>query len=218
MDMKGLLKKTELFASLPDADLEELAARGLYRAAAAKEFIFRQGERGSYFYVLLEGTVKAYKLSPEGTETTMKIFHPGEFFGEVILSGSDIYPASAVALTDARVFAVHRESFSSMLGKPGARDRFIASLLGKLRYLTDQVHHLHSLDVEERFFRYLKDTWGERTRYEIPLPRREIAMAIGTIPETFSRLTVRLTRMGLIRWEGDTLTVRDGFWEERLYE
>ncbi len=217
MDSITLLKKIDLFTGLPDDDLGLLTSRGFAREIAAKETVFHQGDRGSYIYVLLSGMVKAARTAFDGTETTVKIFHPGEMFGEVILFNSDIYPASAVAILDSHVFAIQRDSFSTMLARPETRDRLIGALLAKLRYLTDQVHYLNSHDVEERFFRYLKDTWGEKNLYSISLPRREIALAIGTIPETFSRLTMRLTKLGLIRWEGETLTLIDGFWEKKLY-
>lgn len=218
MDSVSILKEIDLFQGLSDGDLRMLAERGFYREVKTREALFHQGDRGSHLYLLIDGTVKASRVAFDGAETTVKIFHPGEFFGEVVIFHNDIYPVSAVALSDSRVFALQRDSLFDVLNVPAARDRFIAALFGKLRYLTDQVYYLRSHDVEERFFRYLKDTWGERYEYRVSLPRREIALAIGTIPETFSRLTMRLTKLGLIRWDGDVLTLRDGFWDERLFE
>ena len=36
---------------------------------------------------------------------------------------------------------------------------------------------------------------------------------MGTVPETFSRLMMRLKQRGIITWEGDTLTVAKSYWD-----
>ena len=124
-----------------------------------------------------------------------------------------LIPVSAMAITPSRVLGISRSSFFRMLSHADARDRFIASLFKKLRYLSDQVHHLNSLDVEERFFRFLREHYGEKESYSIHLPKKEIAAAIGTIPETFSRLVKRLSTLGIITWQDDELTLKENFWK-----
>ena len=83
----------------------------------------------------------------------------------------------------------------------------------KQRYLAERVRHLISCDVEERFFLFLEQQYGRREQYSIALSKRDFAAAIGTIPETFSRLLLRLREQGRIRWEGRTLTLPAGFWQ-----
>ena len=43
----------------------------------------------------------------------------------------------------------------------------------------------------------------------------QIAAAIDALPETLSRLLLKLKDEGVIRWEDDTLTIRSGFWREK---
>ena len=45
------------------------------------------------------------------------------------------------------------------------------------------------------------------------LKPEDIAAAIGTIPETFSRLLLRLKEEKKIRWEGEKLRLAEGFWK-----
>jgi len=45
------------------------------------------------------------------------------------------------------------------------------------------------------------------------MAKKDMASAIGTIPETFSRLINRLRGLGVIAWEGQTLTVRKDYLE-----
>jgi len=45
--------------------------------------------------------------------------------------------------------------------------------------------------------------------------KREVAAAIDALPETLSRLLLKLKEEGSIQWEGDSLRVRKGFWSAR---
>ena len=77
----------------------------------------------------------------------------------------------------------------------------------------DRILYLTGHDVEERFFFFLQEQFGRRQEYRIPLSKKDIAAAIGTIPETLSRLLLRLRGEKKIRWEGDNLRLAEGFWE-----
>ena len=203
-----LLRSTDIFSDIEGEALRKLAEESRISNLTPRQGIFAEGFQGTCFYILLEGTVRIFKTSPDGSESTIKIIRAGEFFGEVILFGSDTYPVSATSISYARLLGISRASFFSMLASSDARDRFIAALFRKLRYLSDQVHFLTSLDVEERFFRFLRDHYGENNLYHIELPKTEIAAAIGTMPETFSRLIARLTTRGILSWEGSELHIK----------
>jgi CRP-like cAMP-binding protein len=49
----------------------------------------------------------------------------------------------------------------------------------------------------------------------VRIPKKEIAAAIGTVPETLSRLILRLRDRGDLEWKGSTIMLREGFWEEQ---
>ena len=70
-------------------------------------------------------------------------------------------------------------------------------------------------DVEDRFFDFLEEHYGRREDYRIPLTKKDVAAAIGTIPETFSRLLLRLKEQGTGSWEGERLRLTPGFWGRR---
>ncbi len=209
-----LLRGTDIFSDIEGEALKKLAEESRISNLSSRQSVFSEGFPGEHFFFLLEGSIRIFKTTPEGTETTIKIISSGELFAEVILFGSNVYPVSAMAITPARVLGLSRSSFFKMLAHPDARDRFIASLFKKLRYLSEQVHYLNSHDVEERFFRFLREHYGEKETYEIHLPKKEIAAAIGTIPETFSRLVRRLTTLGLLTWKNNTLTLKEKFWRD----
>jgi len=218
MDITESIKNIDLFKNL-DADArKKLSGQAKIHTLASKDILFHEDFEGSHFFILLDGLVRLFKTSYEGKESTIKIIYPGEFFAEAILYGKTHYPVSAVAIEPSKIIAIHRESFWQMIEIKESRDVFIGSIFDKLRYLIDHIHYLNSLDVEERFFRFILDNYGREYKYKISIPKREIASAIGTIPETFSRMILRLTKLGIITWKKDILTIKDGFWEKEIFD
>ena len=88
-------------------------------------------------------------------------------------------------------------------------------LQAKQRYLADQIFRLSALDVEQRFFHFLSDQYGEREEYIIDVTKRDAAAAIDALPETLSRLLLKLRDEGTVQWDGERLTLRRGFWTSR---
>jgi CRP-like cAMP-binding protein len=217
-DIEKILKDSELFSGMSDQAAGRIVALGSVVRTPQGKMIFLEGERGASFYILIEGSVRLFKSAPDGREITVKLAAPGEIFAEVILFEKDRYPVSATAATDSVLFSMNRTSFNTLLDNAEFRAEFIAVLMKKQRYLAGRILYLTAYDVEERFFRFLDSHYGRKAAYDIPLSKKDIASAIGTIPETFSRLTQRLTHQGTIKWDGSRLEVRDGFWKSQYYD
>ncbi len=218
MELEKILKRSELFSGLSDTAAGQLAGRGKVVTVPQNKMIFLEGERGTSFYILTTGSVRLFKSAPDGREITVKLLAPGEIFAEVVLYEKDRYPVSATALTDSTLFSMDRATFHSLLDANSFRSEFISVLMKKQRYLAGRILYLTAYDVEERFFRFLAEHYGRNNSYELTIPKKDLASAIGTIPETFSRLIQRLTHRGIIRWEGTKLELADGFWEHQDYD
>ena len=88
-------------------------------------------------------------------------------------------------------------------------------LLAKQRFLTEQIFRLSALDVEQRFYHFLREQFGEREEYLVDVTKRDVAAAIDALPETLSRLLLKLKDEGSVQWEGENLRVSKGFWKDR---
>ncbi|HSG29831.1 MAG TPA: Crp/Fnr family transcriptional regulator [Candidatus Krumholzibacterium sp.] len=212
--MHSDISEAAIFRGMDPGTLEEIRKSGYRRRYPRGEFLFLEGGPGDELFILLEGRVKLSKSSEEGREVTVKFIEPPENFAEIVLFESTRYPVTAQAVEDSTVFSLSRGRFLRLLEEKRFRDGFIAMLMKKQRYLAERILYLTSYDVEERFFRFLLDNYGRQERYEIPIPRKDIASAIGTIPETLSRLVARLRSSGTLDWEGDILTLPPSFWDD----
>ncbi|MCP4132090.1 MAG: Crp/Fnr family transcriptional regulator [bacterium] len=218
MGITELLKQSELFKDISDQHREDIAASGRMCTVKQGEMVFLEGEKGKCLFLCVSGGVKLFKSGGEGREIIVKLVNPGEIFAEVVLYESLTYPVSSVAVSDSQLFSIGRDSFKDLMDNREFRSEFIGFLMRKQRYLAQRILYLTAFDVEERFFRFLLERYGRHYSYEINFSKKDIASVIGTIPETFSRLILRLGKRGIIQWNKTTLTVRDGFWDDEDYD
>jgi MFS family permease len=101
-----LLRRIEIFAHLPEAVLERLAAGATAVSTAAEQVVVSRGEAGRHFYVIAAGRA-AVELDDGGT----KELQPGDFFGEIALLRDVPRTATVRALEPLRLYAVERDEF-----------------------------------------------------------------------------------------------------------
>jgi len=214
MNIERLLKETDVFREIDESARKAIADQGVLRSIRQNKQIFFEGEKGLSFYLLVDGAVKLFKTGSDGHEVTMRVAKPKETFAEAILFENDLYPVSAVAVADSKVFTIQRSIIVRMLESADFRHQFIAGLMKRIRYLANRILYLTTYSVEERFFEFLQDRYGEQTSYDIRLSKKDIAAAIGTTPETLSRLILRMRKIGVFEWEKNVLKLKKDYWED----
>ena len=217
MKADELLRKAELFSEASETARVRIAERGKPIVVEKDFFIFNEGDEGKIFYIVSAGSVKLVKNSFDGKEVLVRFVTQGETFGEVILFEKKEYPVTAIASEDCELFAIWKEEFLGLLDDVDFRDEFCSMLMRRMRYLAERVLYISAFDVEERFFRFLMERFGRCYEYTIMIPKKDIASAIGTIPETMSRLLMKLKQRGVIDWEGNTLKIQNGYWDKIQY-
>jgi len=175
--------------------------------------LFHESEPGEAMYLLARGRISLHKISQEGREVVIKVIKPGEVFAEVILFEKKHYPVTAVALTEVLVFRRLRRDLLHLLRQEDFRNDFIAMLLRKQRYLTNKIRQLTSRDVEQRLRDFLREQYGERERIEVEINKKQLASAIGTTPETLSRLLQDLGKRECLSWKHGLIVAAPEFWK-----
>lgn len=78
------------------------------------EAIFREGDRGDWLYVVLDGEVEVRKAVPGGSEMSLRRLGRGDCFGEIALVSDRLRTATVRSLTSVNVLAVDREAFQTL--------------------------------------------------------------------------------------------------------
>ncbi|MFC1468099.1 Crp/Fnr family transcriptional regulator [Verrucomicrobiota bacterium] len=208
------LAAASLFKGLSSESREKLASLCYGEKIAKKDLLFFEGERGSAFFQLVSGRIQLHKTNEDGKETVIRLIRPGDIFAEVILFEQDVYPVTAVAIENSEVIRLPKRDTLALLNEEHFRNEFIADLLQKQRYLTQQIQRLATYDIEERFFLFLRDHYGKTHTVKSGLSKKDIAAAIGATPESLSRLILRLQKREVLDWKGKEIKIAPGFWDD----
>jgi CRP/FNR family transcriptional regulator/CRP/FNR family cyclic AMP-dependent transcriptional regulator len=207
-EVRASLRRIPLFSSVGDADLEQLASLLIERRFPTNKTIVEEGLGGDYMYVLREGQVKVTKLSADGREKILELLEAGDFFGEMSLLDSGPRSATVKTMREARVLALSRNDFLSLLRRsPDLAMAVIQELTRRLRHVDEQASSLSFQRVKERTQGVLvrlarEEVEHSELRVTPPLTHQQIADMIGTSRETVTRVVKGLKQDGWLRQEG----------------
>ncbi len=200
------LADSSFFKDLSRESVKALAAICSVRELKKRQFLFRESDPGRAIFLLRRGAIQLHKTAPDGSEVVIKIVQPSEVFAEVVLVERENYPVTAVALADSEVIVFPRADVHHLLNTEGFRNDFIAMLMRKQRYLAERIVQQQAHDVESRLLWFLKEQFGTQKTVTLSISKKDIAGAIGTTPETLSRLILKLKKRKILTWTGKTLT------------
>ena len=184
------------------------------RTVPQDTMIFLEGEEGEAIFRLVSGAVRLFRTAPDGREVTIRIVEPGELFAEIVLFERDTYPVTATATKPSEVGVINRHRVLTLLNDERFREEFLRNIVSKMRFLSQQLYVLATMDVRRRLIRFLEVRYGRRSTITIDLSKRDTAAAISVRPETLSRALSALESDGLLRWKHGRISVDPTLWEE----
>ena len=213
MNKKQIISSSVLFEGLPSRQLEDINNLAVEKTYQRGETIFFEGDKGIGFYMVGEGKVKIFKVSPMGKEHILHIFGEGEPFGEVPVFHGQPFPATAEALVKTTTVFFPRDRFVKLVeANPSIALNMLAVLSMRLRRFASQIESLSLKEVPARlanYLLYLSEEQGGRDEVLLDISKGQLASLLGTIPETLSRIFARMSEEGLIRVEGRNIYLLD---------
>lgn len=217
------VRALSLCDALEPHELHELDRLAQSLAFGAKETLFEQGEASDSVYNLTSGSVRLYKLLPDGRRQVVGFALPGDFLG-LSMSERNVFSADALAPTTACRFS--RSDYSSFLdAKPHLLRRLHSMASHELTLAQDQMVILGRRTAEERvaaFLIGLRNRWtrvsGNHVHVPLPMTRQDIGDFLGLTVETVSRIMTRLAREKAIVIVPDGVRLLDVPRLERLAE
>jgi len=214
---EAVLRKTPLFASLTEKELQALAARTIRRRFQRGELLFGEGDPCTGLFLVASGKIRIFKLSPSGREQVLAIEGPGSSFAELPVFDGGNYPAAASASEDAEVLFVSRKDFQNFCREhPEVGLKVIAVVGSRLRRLVGIIEDLSFTTVRQRLITLilqLAQASGspskEGVRVELTMSHQDLAAELGTVRELVSRNLSRLQAEGFIDVDGRKIMVKD---------
>jgi len=160
--------------------------------------IYGESEPADYFYKVVSGAVRTYKMLNDGRRQIGSFYLPGDIFG-LEVGGEHTFSAEAVA--DSKVLVIRRSAVAALAG----RNKEVAGQLwtmtaAELQRAQDHIMLLVKT-AQERVVGFLLEMAARTpgaSEVDLPMSRQDIADYLGLTIETVSRMMTQLENSGAI--------------------
>lgn len=112
----GKIMQSFLFNSLDDKEQTTVLDAFEERKFAKGDYVIKQGEQGDVLFLIEKGTLNCYKtFKKEEGDKFLKVYNPGEAFGELSLLYNAPRAASIIANEDCILWSLDRETFNNIV-------------------------------------------------------------------------------------------------------
>jgi len=160
--------------------------------------IYGENEPAEYFYKVIAGNVRTYKVLNDGRRQIGAFYLPGDIFG---LEIDDLHTFSAEAIADSKILVMKRSTLIAL----AARDNAVARQLWTLTASELQRAQSHMMllikTAQERVAGFLLEMAkrsAASNEIELPMSRQDIADYLGLTIETVSRTLTQLENAAAI--------------------
>jgi CRP/FNR family transcriptional regulator len=198
----SLLLRVPYFAQLPPAALEQLAVQAQARNFEAGEMIFGETEASVGLWLIETGSVKIFKLTPDGREHVLHLLGPGDTFNDIAALDGGHNPANAGAASRVQAWVIPVAVLQASLASDHTLAlAVITGLAQRVRHQVDQIEDLALRSVSGRLARFILEQ-AENPALAAPVVTRAlIASHLATTPESVSRALRVLEQSGAIRFD-----------------
>lgn len=202
-----LLARFPVFAQLPPATLDALLAAAPVRRVPAGSVLFEPHMRCEGFPLILEGSVRVAKTSPEGREIVLYRVGPGE---ACILSGGCLlgqteYSVRGVAESDVSLLRIAPSMFQDLILQQPSFRRFVFDMYGaRLSEVMELVDEVAFRKLDTRLARLLVQRGPV-----IQATHQNLADELGSVRVFVSRLLRGFEDRGWVDLERERISVVD---------
>jgi len=196
------------FRHLGPPQITAIARLATLRTLLRGEILALEGEPCTTVYLLVEGRIRALKMSPQGREQVVReLWVPQPIYLVPALDGGPL-PATTRAATRATLLGFPCDALVDLLAhEPSIAMRVLRELAARLRRFTSLIEDLSLRTVPERLAKLLIE------RAESPEPQRvtqqEMAIQLGTVREVVARSLAQFEGQGLIHVQRGTIEILD---------
>lgn len=219
-----VLRGIPLFSSLDPQEFGEVLNRIVEKRFHKNQVVLLEEDTSSYIYVVYSGKVRVVHLGSDGSERILAVHKRGDIFGEMAMLDAKTAPATVIAMEDAEIGLLSKETFDKLfLKNEKVLLQIVAILCKRLREAQLVLKAIALPDAELRLrsiLNHLSLLHGVRDDrgvvITLRLTHKELAGYTSVSRETVTRLLHRLMQEGdLEMLENRTILLKSGFMEKQ---
>ena len=194
------LSELTVFQDLTAREMEDLNRITTMSTVQKGRVFYRPEERGEVLFILKEGRVQLYRISPEGKKLVITTLGEHTLFGEMALLGTKMHNAFAEAVEDCLICVMSRTDLERLiLNKPQVALRILEITGKRLRDVEERLESMAFKGIPARLASLLLRLSDEQASDEVTgLTHQVLAESVGTYRETATQVLNDLNSQGLI--------------------
>lgn len=209
------LSEHELFQDFTPVEMKQMERKTTMFQCKPGRTFYSAGDTGEVLFILKEGSVHLYRLTPEGRKLIVSTLQAGSIFGEMSLIGQRMYDTFAEAATPSRICVMSRvDVMKLMLQKPQLALRLMGMMGKRLMGTERQMEQIAFNSVPSRLASKLIELSPNKNEIK-GYTHQEFADMIGTYRETVTASLNEFKTQGWIEIGRKRITILD---RDRLEE
>lgn len=214
---ESLLSHLPPFSRLERREIRTILDQSTSRRYDEGVAIFEEGAEAERFFMLLDGYVRAIRITQTGEQVTALHIPAGQLLGIAKALGRDRYPATAVTATEAIVLSWPMRLWDVFVSEyDGFATETYKTVGTRLEEINNRLVEVATQQVEQRVanavLRLINQT-GRKVEggieIDFPITRQDLSEMTATTLHTVSRLLSGWEKQGLVQSKRKRITVLD---------
>ena len=216
----GYLQMVDIFQDLTEDEIEEIDRATTITTCRKGRIFYMPEDTSEVLFLLKEGQVQLYRISPDGKKLVIGTVGPGAIFGEMALIGQGMHNTFAEATEDCVLLVMSREDVERLLvTKPKVALRIFEELGSRLKETEARLEEIAFKGIPARLASFLLQTADEQgTDTVTGLTHQDLGEQIGTYRETTTQTLNTFKADGLIDIGRKRIMILDRPGLERIAE
>lgn len=152
------LRRNPYFDDLPEELLKQITGHMQLRGFERGEILFWEGDACAGLHIIEEGSVKLYRISPQGRQYIVRVLQEGDTCNEVPTFDSGANPVNVETLEKSKVWAMDDEILRSLVrAHPDFALKVLSNFGKNLRGLVRMVSEMAFYQVTNRLARLVSE-------------------------------------------------------------
>lgn len=171
------------------------------------DILYQKDESPHGFYYIESGLMALMNISPNGSESLLRVFSKNDFIGHRTFLCEDTYHAFSMSLCDTVLYRLPFFNVNDIFEHRELNEYLLKTMARDLRFAEERINDLTGKKVTSRVVDALVFLKQRHNQYS--WTRKEIGEFCGAKTETVTRELSKLEKLGLISKDGREIIIND---------
>lgn len=204
------LSMAEVFQVLTPQETREIDSVASTIECRAGKLLYFPNQTGEFIFILKQGKIQLYRMSPDGRKLVTSTIRPVTIFGEMALVGNGLHSEFAEAVEDSTLYRLNRRPIERLImANPRLGIRLLNWMGTRLRESEEQLEQAIFTQVPNRLANLLVRMGAENKSGVLKTTHEGLAERLGVYRETVTMILNSFKREGLLLTGRGMIEIKD---------